>query len=267
VRTDTGTNFFRGNRQSCPLLHSSFSLLHSPPPIPHSAPPFCIQHSAFCIPFLAPSSSSAILAAVASTPFPACKTSASSWIRSCTSRNNGALCPDPLTTRTARKRNHSATSYREAIEHRRKDAVAICDRIQAQYPPPAFGLHRTRRAHGRQYPQQPPRRRHERLCQANSVCRGRDTGCPVPPSQIPAGGIAAPGSSRWHVVFAHRKVCPFNPSFLRHGLPVCASPTRRPLLQLRGLRLAAGYYEPIRLPERQTALLVVAPPFLLGPRS
>jgi hypothetical protein len=153
------------------------------------------------------------------------------------------------------------------LEHRRKYAVAICDRIQAQYPPPACGLHRTRRAHGRQYPQQPPRRRYERLCQANSVCRGRDTGCPVPPSQIPAGGIPAPGSSRWHVVFAHRKVCPFNPSFLRHGLPVCASPTRRPLLQLRGLRLAAGYYGPIRLPETQAALLVVAPPFLLGPRS
>jgi len=100
-----------------------------------------------------------------------------------------------------------------------------------------------------------------------SICRGRDTGCQVPPSQIPAGGIPAPGSSRWHVVFAHRKVCPFNPSFLRHGLPVCASPTRRPLLQLRGLRLAAGYYGPIRLPETQAALLVVAPPFLLGPRS
>jgi len=95
----------------------------------------------------------------------------------------------------------------------------------------------------------------------------RDTGCPVPPSQIPAGGIPAPGSSRWHVVFAHRKVCPLGPSFVRHGLPVWASPTRRPLLQLRGLRLAAGYYEPIRLPECQAALLVVAPPFLLGPRS
>jgi len=26
-------------------------------------------------------------------------------------------------------------------------------------------------------------------------CRGRDTGCPVPPSQIPAGGFPAPGSS------------------------------------------------------------------------
>src|SRR6266567_3867405 len=26
-------------------------------------------------------------------------------------------------------------------------------------------------------------------------CRGRDTGCPAPPSQIPAGGIPAPGSS------------------------------------------------------------------------
>jgi hypothetical protein len=89
----------------------------------------------------------------------------------------------------------------------------------------------------------------------------------VPPSQIPAGGIPAPGSSRWHVVFAHRKVCPLGPSFLRHGLPVCASPTRRPLLQLRGLRLAAGYYGPIRLPECQAALLVVAPPFLLGSRS
>ena len=100
-----------------------------------------------------------------------------------------------------------------------------------------------------------------------SICRGRDTGRPVPPSQIPAGGIPAQGSSRWHVVFAHRKVCPLGPSFLRHGLPVCASPTRRPLLQRRGLRLAAGYYEPIRLPECQTALLVVAPPFLLSPRS
>jgi len=37
-------------------------------------------------------------------------------------------------------------------------------------------------------------------------CRGRDTGCPAPPSQIPAGGFPAPGSSTWHVVFAHRKV-------------------------------------------------------------
>ena len=99
------------------------------------------------------------------------------------------------------------------------------------------------------------------------LCRGRDTGRPVPPSQIPACSFPAPGSSRWHVVFAHRKVCPLGPSFLRHGLPVCASPTRRPLLQRRGLRLAAGYYEPIRLPECQTALLVVAPPFLLSPRS
>jgi len=99
------------------------------------------------------------------------------------------------------------------------------------------------------------------------TCRGRDTGRPVPPSQIPACSFPAPGSSRWHVVFAHRKVCPLGPSFLRHGLPVCASPTRRPLLQRRGLRLAAGYYEPIRLPECQTALLVVAPPFLLSPRS
>src|SRR5436309_14035678 len=26
-------------------------------------------------------------------------------------------------------------------------------------------------------------------------CRGRDAGCPTPPSQIPAGGIPAPGSS------------------------------------------------------------------------
>ena len=69
------------------------------------------------------------------------------------------------------------------------------------------------------------------------LCRGRDTGFPVPPSQIPAGGIPAPGSSRWHVVFAHRKVCPFDPSFLRHGLPVCASPTRGPLLQFRGCAL------------------------------
>jgi hypothetical protein len=33
-------------------------------------------------------------------------------------------------------------------------------------------------------------------CRASFVtCRGRDTGCPVPPSQIPAGGIPAPGSS------------------------------------------------------------------------
>src|ERR1039458_5224765 len=73
---------------------------------------------------------------------------------------------------------------------------------------------------------------------ANSpLGRGRDTGCPAPPSQIPAGGIPAPGSSRWHVVFAHRKVGPFDPSFLRHGLPVCASPTRRPLLQFRGCAL------------------------------
>jgi hypothetical protein len=69
------------------------------------------------------------------------------------------------------------------------------------------------------------------------LCRGRDAGCPAPPSQIPAGGIPAPGSSRWHVVFAHRKVCPFDPSFLRHGLPVWASPTRRPLLQFRGCAL------------------------------
>ena len=69
------------------------------------------------------------------------------------------------------------------------------------------------------------------------LCRGRDAGCPTPPSQIPAGGIPAPGSSRWHVVFAHRKVCPFDPSFLRHGLPVWASPTRRPLLQFRGCAL------------------------------
>ena len=42
-----------------------------------------------------PSSSSATLAAEASTPFPAFKTSASSSIRSCTSRNNGPLRPDP----------------------------------------------------------------------------------------------------------------------------------------------------------------------------
>jgi len=68
-------------------------------------------------------------------------------------------------------------------------------------------------------------------------CRGRDAGCPAPPSQIPAGGIPAPGSSRWHVVFAHREVCPFDPSFLRPGLPVWASPTRRPLLQFRGCAL------------------------------
>jgi hypothetical protein len=27
------------------------------------------------------------------------------------------------------------------------------------------------------------------------VCRGRDVGCPTPPSQIPAGGFPAPGSS------------------------------------------------------------------------
>src|SRR5208283_4093091 len=57
------------------------------------------------------------------------------------------------------------------------------------------------------------------------------------------------------------------PSFLRCWLPVRTALSCRPLLQLRGLRLAAGYYEPIRLPERQSALLVVAPPFLLGSRS
>jgi len=33
------------------------------------------------------------------------------------------------------------------------------------------------------------------LGQLPSICRGRDTGCPVPPSQVPAGGIPAPGSS------------------------------------------------------------------------
>jgi hypothetical protein len=65
----------------------------------------------------------------------------------------------------------------------------------------------------------------------------------------------------------HRKVCQSVPSFLRRWLPVRTALTCRPLLQLRGLRLAAGYYEPIRLPECQAALLVVAPPFLLGPRS
>ena len=27
------------------------------------------------------------------------------------------------------------------------------------------------------------------------ACRGRDVGCPTPPSQIPAGGFPAPGSS------------------------------------------------------------------------
>ena len=70
-----------------------------------------------------------------------------------------------------------------------------------------------------------------------SARRGRDADCPAPPSQIPAGGIPAPGSSRWHVVFAHRKVCPLGPSFVRHGLPVWASPTRRPLLQCRGCAL------------------------------
>ena len=43
--------------------------------------------------------------------------------------------------------------------------------------------------------------------------------------------------------------------------------TCRPLLQLGGLRPAAEYYGPIRLPDHQTALLVVAPSFLLGPRS
>jgi hypothetical protein len=38
-----------------------------------------------------------------------------------------------------------------------------------------------------------------------------------------------------------------------------------PLLPSRGS--AAGYYAPIRLPDHPRALLVVAPPFLLGPRS
>ena len=28
-----------------------------------------------------------------------------------------------------------------------------------------------------------------------AVCRGRDASCPAPPSQIPASGIPAPGSS------------------------------------------------------------------------
>jgi|ERR1035441_1625692 hypothetical protein len=57
------------------------------------------------------------------------------------------------------------------------------------------------------------------------------------------------------------------PSFLRRWLPVRAALTCWPLLPLPGSRPAAEYYEPIRLPEGQAALLVVAPPFLLGPRS
>jgi hypothetical protein len=42
---------------------------------------------------------------------------------------------------------------------------------QKHRDPPLTPLcfHRTRGAHGRQHPQQPTRRRHERLCQANSV--------------------------------------------------------------------------------------------------
>ena len=57
------------------------------------------------------------------------------------------------------------------------------------------------------------------------------------------------------------------PSFLRFWLPVRTALICWSLHRLGGLRLAAGYDEPIRLPNRQEAFLVVAPPFLLGPRS
>ena len=40
------------------------------------------------------------------------------------------------------------------------------------------------------------------------ICRGRDAGCPAPPSQIPAGGIPAPGSSSQLALAFARRIVP-----------------------------------------------------------
>jgi hypothetical protein len=43
-------------------------------------------------------------------------------------------------------------------------------------------------------------------------CRGRDAGCPPPPSQIPACSIPAPGSSKTHLyALADRSCWPYRP--------------------------------------------------------
>jgi hypothetical protein len=58
-----------------------------------------------------------------------------------------------------------------------------------------------------------------------------------------------------------------SPSFLRYWFPVQAALTCRPLQSPPGSGLAATYYEPIRLPNHPTRLLVVASSFRLGSRS